>query len=539
MGKKLFWCTWLLHHLIFNEPKIKLPHKGSVGHTRGHKVWITACRVALFQHTVPMEALFLCCAFWLILELFCMDMGDRKLHGMLRLKEQRVNIKFLCASGRTPIQCWESLRDVYGQDAASKSTVRYWHRRFWGGDTDVADKPRNGRPSSVRTPDAVDQVRNIVDCDRRRTVRSIAAEVGINRSTTHKIIKKNLKMSKVCAKFVPRILTPELKHARIQMCEMNLQMLRDDPYLIDKIVSGDKSWFAVFDPEKKSASAQWKTPEERRPQKALRSRSVRKTMLTCFYDSSGTILTHFLPMGETTDTDMYLHILGLLKERIRRKRPHLWKKPDKDANRPFYLLHDNASSHTATLTLALLGESGIQMINHPPYSPNLAPCDFCLFPTLKNILWGVHHRTVQDLQANIVRQLRLLKAEQYSKSLEELPVRWQKCIAAGGDYFEGMHMPVEYDVVQMEDSEEEAESDWTPSNLLRMSHIDCFCLASFLAVAYFSIEFLTTLHSMFTVHLLTFLLWTCFSWCWKFFRAIATRLHILWREKLNLNWHTS
>ncbi len=344
-----------------------------------------------------MNFLVVCVFLFLVSEHILSTMTDRKVHGMLRLKEQRVNIKFLCASGKTPIQCWESLVSVYGCDAASKSTVRYWHKRFRGGDTDVGDKARSGRPSSVRTPEAVQQVRNVLDQDRCRTLRSVSSELGINRTTTHQIVRKNLKMTKVVAKFVPRILTPELKRTHVQLCEMNLQMLREDPYLIDKIVTGDESWFPVFDPENKSASAQWKTLEERRPQKVLCSRSVKKTMLTLFYDCRGPVLTHFLPMGETTDTEVYLEILGLLKERIRRKRPHLWTCPNKEADHPFYLLHDNASSHTSTLTLALHGESGIQMINHPPYSPDLAPCDYYLFPTLKKALRGTQHRNVQDL----------------------------------------------------------------------------------------------------------------------------------------------
>ncbi len=110
----------------------------------------------------------------------------------------------------------------------------------------------------MRTPDAVDQVRNILDRDRCQTLHSVASELGMNRTTAHQIVKKNLKMSKVAAKFVPRILTPELKQTRVKLCEMNLTMLREDPYLIDKIVTGDESWFAVFDPENKKDSAQWK-----------------------------------------------------------------------------------------------------------------------------------------------------------------------------------------------------------------------------------------------------------------------------------------
>ncbi len=388
------------------------------------------------------------------------EMGERKVSGMLRLQEQRVNIKFLCAAGKTPIECWRSLNDVYRPDAASKSTIRYWHQRFRGGDTNVQDKPRAGRPLSSCSHDTVERVRMTMEADRRRSVRSVAEEVGINRTSAHQILRKNLKMTKVCAKFVQRILTPELKQMRMQLCELNLDMLRKDPYLIDKIVTGDESWVPVFNPETKASSAQWKKLEEPRPQKSRRSRCVRKTMLTCFYDSTGPILNHFTEMGHTTDTEAYCEILNQLKERIRKKRPLLWRRQNPDDDRPFYLLHDNASSHTATITLALLGESGIQMINHPPpYSPDLAPCDFFLFPTLKAKLRGTNHRNVVTLEAAIRRELAAIPSEIYSKSLEELPIRWQKCVAAQGDYFEGMHLPVEYDLVVSEDSDDAHEEE--------------------------------------------------------------------------------
>jgi len=66
---------------------------------------------------------------------------------------------------------------------------------------------------------------------------------------------------------------------------------------------------------------------------------------------------------------------------MRKKRPDLLKKQ-------WFLLQDNARPHTAAVALAALTEIGETAQKHPPYSPDLAPCDFWAFPTLKRQLRG-------------------------------------------------------------------------------------------------------------------------------------------------------
>ncbi len=144
--------------------------------------------------------------------------------------------------------------------------------------------------------------------------------------------------------------------------------------------SGDESSVPLFDPETKSSSMQWLGPGKPHPQKALRGCAHRSTMITVFFDKGRTVFLDFLPRGETITAEYYCGILRTLKERLRRKRPHLWSKSHDGEHRNFLLHHDNASSHTAIPTLALIGESDINMVPHPPYSPDLVPCDFFYFP---------------------------------------------------------------------------------------------------------------------------------------------------------------
>ena len=72
---------------------------------------------------------------------------------------------------------------------------------------------------------------------------------------------------------------------------------------------------------------------------------------------------------------------------------------------------------------------GIKTVFHPPYSPDLAPCDFCLFPKLR----GCCYETIEKMKDAVMNVIDTLTQEDFQKLLE----RYNKCIAAGGDYFKG------------------------------------------------------------------------------------------------------
>ena len=59
-------------------------------------------------------------------------------------------------------------------------------------------------------------------------------------------------------------------------------------------------------------------------------------------------------------------------------------------------MHDNVPSYTAKLTIAFLKEENMKLLGHPPYSPDLAPCDFFLFPKIKNQLKGIHFLSLDE-----------------------------------------------------------------------------------------------------------------------------------------------
>jgi transposase len=76
-------------------------------------------------------------------------------------------------------------------------------------------------------------------------------------------------------------------------------------------------------------------------------------------------------------------------------------------------------------------------VPHPPYSPDLAPADFFLFPKLKIDLKGRRFQTIEEIQENAIRELRAITESAFQKAFQQWKKRWGRCIASRGDYFEG------------------------------------------------------------------------------------------------------
>ncbi|UYV66373.1 hypothetical protein LAZ67_4001480 [Cordylochernes scorpioides] len=128
--------------------------------------------------------------------------------------------------------------------------------------------------------------------------------------------------------------------------------------------------------------------------------------------------------GQTVNSAFYLEVLRRLKRRIARVRTDI-----KDTVK---LHHDNATSHTAFIIANFLARSNTSVIPHPPYSPDLAPCDFFLFPRLKREMKGKHWETVENIQHHVTTFLRSISVEEFQGAFQALQTRLRKCIDAGG-----------------------------------------------------------------------------------------------------------
>jgi len=116
-------------------------------------------------------------------------------------------------------------------------------------------------------------------------------------------------------------------------------------------------------------------------------------MLTIFWDARGVLYMEFLTKGLTVNSNRYFATLRSLKQRIHRIRPE----------RNTFLLHHNARPHCSAQTQDAMISLKFSVVLHPPYSPDLAPSDFWLFPKLKEMLKGQHFSSDAEVEA-VVRK---------------------------------------------------------------------------------------------------------------------------------------
>jgi histone-lysine N-methyltransferase SETMAR len=126
---------------------------------------------------------------------------------------------------------------------------------------------------------------------------------------------------------------------------------------------------------------EWRHSGSPRPKKFRVQKFVGKFLASIFWDEDGILLIDYLPKGQIINAEYYSSLLMLMKDILKEKR-HL--KPTKRV----LFLHDNALVHRAHATQKKLAYLCFECLNHPPYSPDLVPSDYHLFPGLKKQLNG-------------------------------------------------------------------------------------------------------------------------------------------------------
>lgn len=202
---------------------------------------------------------------------------------------------------------------------------------------------------------------------------------------------------------------------------------------LSDVVTGDEKWFYYFQVPQKMQNKAWVGSGDGRPTVLRPGFRSRKEMFVIFVSSSGPVAVIMVPKGQNVNASFYSHVV--LPEVIASLQETM---PSRLQTGRVHLHHDNASSHTAGLTTDFLTKSNIKTVRHPPYSPDLAPCDFWVFPKLTERLAGRQFDRPQDLAKAINSELRAIPASEYRQAFDGWIRRHQKCIEKRGDYFEGL-----------------------------------------------------------------------------------------------------
>ena len=123
----------------------------------------------------------------------------------------------------------------------------------------------------------------------------------------------------------------------------------------------------------------------------------------------------------------YVEVLREFRKRFRWKRPALFKSGQ------WHFHQDNVPVPNSILVTDYLTKMGIKTVPQPPFSPDLAPCDCCLFPKLR----GCRYETIEEMKEAVMKVIDTLTQEDFHGAFQTLLERYNKCIASGGDYFKG------------------------------------------------------------------------------------------------------
>ena len=210
----------------------------------------------------------------------------------------------------------------------------------------------------------------MVEQDVGLSVRDIAGCTGISEGSVQTILKKRLDLRKVCARWVPHLLTEEQKTQRLKCALELLKTYKGcNSWVTSNLPTGDETWVHMFEPQRRADNKQWNRKDQKLPCIAKRTISSKKMLYAVFFNSSGPVVQVPCPSCHAFTCRFYKNsVLKKVKEFYNKKQPSKGWSGD-------HLSHENASSHKCEVKSFLASEK-VNVLNHPPYSPDLSPCDF-------------------------------------------------------------------------------------------------------------------------------------------------------------------
>ena len=146
-----------------------------------------------------------------------------------------------------------------GDDTPGLLTMQKWAAEFKRGQKSLEDDSMSGWPVTPTIPEIIDRVHQVVMGDRRLTISHVAEEIGISREQVENLLHKELGWSKVFARWVPRLLTPDQKRIRMVTSQASSAIFEANPDgFCKRFVTRDECWVHDFEAGSKQQSMQWK-----------------------------------------------------------------------------------------------------------------------------------------------------------------------------------------------------------------------------------------------------------------------------------------
>ena len=238
---------------------------------------------------------------------------------------------------------------------------------------------------------------------------------GIHLSSVLKILHERLGLRKICVRWAPHLLTDEQKQSRVRLASQVIEKYdKCDPRRLEEIVKGDEIWIYHFQPNSNADNKVWVSSQGNRPVIGCRCNTSNCMLYAIFFDPKGPVLQIAVPKGSSVTGKFYREsVLTQLVDFYQKCRPRTSVSGIK-------LLHDNAPAHKSATVQEYLKESGLDVLDHPPYSPDLSPCDSWLFPKLKELLAGHHFESRCGIGSAVYQCLQHIPKEDYRAAFQKL-----------------------------------------------------------------------------------------------------------------------
>ena len=323
--------------------------------------------------------------------------------------------------------CREEFQQKYGTDSPCKSAIHKLLKK-WRQTGSVRDVKR-ARQNRVRTPDNIEDVGNRMLQSPSKSIRRLSQQTGISRTTCQVILKKDLKLTPYKISVVHQ-LKPADAPARIAYCnwfqnEVESGLLDPGLYFIT-----DEAWFHLSGYVNSQNNRYWSSdnPHEFQEQPL----HDQKIGVWCAISSRRIVGPIFFE--QTVNSNRYIvNILNPFLEQLT------------DEEKSFgYFQQDGATAHTARVTIervhAVFGAERTVSRNSdtawPARSPDLSPCDFFLWGSLKGQVYQNKPRTLEELKTNISNAISAIPEQQLQRVSENMFTRVQRCLDAGGGHFQ-------------------------------------------------------------------------------------------------------
>lgn len=329
---------------------------------------------------------------------------------------------FLFHQQKTAAEATRIICETYGQETITDSGCRKWFQRFKSGDFDLNDKERSGRPREMDSDDLEAMLKE----DSCQSSVELAKRLNVDHSTVIRRLHELGKIQKE-GKWIPHKLSDENIASRITICLSLLNRHKQKSFL-HRIVTGDEKWIYFDNPSRKRS---WVNPGE--PSTSMPKRNIHdhKVLLCIWWDMQGVLYYELLQPGQTVTAQRYSQQLRRLKEELIKKRPLVASKQNK-----VILLHDNARPHVALQTRETLMEFQWEVLQHPAYSPDVAPSDYHLFRSMQHGLAGTQFHNSEEVRKWIDDFIASKDKEFFYRGIHLLPEKWEKVIENCGNYFD-------------------------------------------------------------------------------------------------------